>query len=179
MAFLLYRKRTSSVVGWWETEEEVSWLEQNRDNFILIEQEYDPTTDYSLSMTLSEDGTSLYNRHAGMSLDEQRAAVAAETETSLIAELKEKKTALLNGWITDALQELNWKITRAKDRDLINGNTEAMDAVLAEKESYQTTRKRRKSASTCTNYSSRSRRFYLQEFLIIYKYLKTETPINI
>ncbi len=137
MAFLLYRKRTSSVVGWWETEEEVSWLEQNRDNFILIEQEYDPTTDYSLSMTLSEDGTSLYNRHAGMSLDEQRAAVAAETETSLIAELKEKKTALLNGWITDALQELNWKITRAKDRDLINGNTEAMDAVLAEKEAIR------------------------------------------
>ena len=145
MTFLVYRKSTDSVVNWHETEAEITQPGDDID-ILVFEQDYDPSEVFSLSLTLSEDGNSLVNKYPGLTISEQIERVNAAKSEKEIIRLKEVQTEKIDFAIAERLKVSEWKLTRASDIDLVNGNTDAMDALKAERESMRSAAKAHKAA---------------------------------
>lgn len=145
MAFLVYRKSTDSVVSWHDSESEVS-QPGGLEDLVVIEMDYDPSEVYSLSLTLSEDGNSLINKYPGLSLSEQKERVEAAFKEAEIEKLKEDLTNRIDTNIKNELKESEWKLVRAADNDLVNGNTDETDALKAERQARRDAAKQHKAA---------------------------------
>lgn len=145
MAFLVYRKSTDCVVSWHDSESEVSQPGAPED-LVVIEMDYDPSEVYSLSLTLSEDGNSLINKYPGLSLSEQQERVQAAFKEAEIEKLKEDLTNRIDSNIKNELKESEWKLVRAADNDLVNGNTDETDALKAERQARRDAAKQHKAA---------------------------------
>lgn len=145
MTFLVYRKSTDSVVNWHETEAEITQPGDDID-ILVFEQDYDPSEVFSLSLTLSEDGNSLVNKYPGLTISEQIERVDAAREEKEVIYLKKVQTEKIDSAIAERMRSGEWKLTRASDIDLINGNTDAVDALKAERESMRAAGKAHKAA---------------------------------
>lgn len=133
MTFLVFRKSTNTVVGWYENEEDIQYP-GNAEDLQIFEQDYDPSVDYSLSLVPSEDGSELVNRFPGKSVEEQRELIEKEEADIYLEGIKEAKIQEIKSKVKNQLKDSEWKITRAKDLDLINANTNASDALFAERQ---------------------------------------------
>lgn len=131
MAYLLYTKNPACVVSIFEENTEISSLD---DNHLIVEYDYNPEVDYLGSLRLSEDGTSLVNIYAGKSIQEQIDLCTAEQENVDIVSIKEAKITLIKVAARYKIELLDWKVERAKERDLLNGNNDAMLEVSQERE---------------------------------------------
>jgi len=145
MAFLVYRKSTESVVNWHDDQSEVSQPGPSED-LVVIEMDYDPSEVYSLSLTLSEDGTSLINKYPGLTLSEQKERVLEAELEKEVESLKKELTDKIDSCIKNELKDSEWKLVRAFDNDLINGNTDETDALKAERQARRDAAKQHKAA---------------------------------
>lgn len=131
MAHLLYRKNPACVVNIFEGDIEIS---PSDDNHLLFEYDFNPETDYLGSLRLSEDGTSLVNVYSGKSIQEQIDLCVQEQRDADILSNKEEKIKLIKFSARKKIEDLDWKVERAKERDLLNGNNDAMIEVSQERE---------------------------------------------
>ena len=138
MAFVGYNKDANRAFGVYNTEEEARMSGGARESDLLVV-EYDwQETDYLPSMTVSDDGLTMSNRFPGKTIDEQRALIEAEDDQKRIdTELKFKIEAIkMHARVL--LEEMQWMETRARDTDLVNGNSDAMNAYLAKRNLVRT-----------------------------------------
>ena len=145
MAFLVYRKSTDSVVNWHDSESEVTQPGDPED-LVVVEMDYDPSEVYALSLTLSEDGTSLVNKYPGLSFSEQKERVEEDLRAAEVAQVKADLTNKIDSLIKEELKESEWKLVRAADNDLINGTTSETDDVKAERQLRRDAAKQHKAA---------------------------------
>jgi len=136
MALIFYRESTNSVVRIidQDTFESEGLTEESvlAAGFKLFDQDLDPEENYTLALVLSEDGNSIVNRFPGKSFNEQRELIDAEENLTALNQAKETKKAAILSFLKSGIEELNWKLQRAKDLDLINGNNQAVSAVYQE-----------------------------------------------
>ncbi len=137
MAFLVYTFDAGRVTGAYDRREDVINLKEGED-MLVFEMEWDKTTDLLACYELSSDKQSLVNPHAGKTMDEQRAVVEAVDKERRVSSLVKGKTAEIKGEAKRRLEEIEWKKQRAKDLDIVNGNTDAMTAYLNEREAIRT-----------------------------------------
>lgn len=145
MAFLVYRKSTDSVVNWHDNLSDVT-QPGSTDDVVVIEMDYDPTEIYSLALTLSEDGNSLINKYPGLTVSEQKERVEAALLEKEVESLKEDATNKIDSAIKNELKDSEWKLVRAADNDLVNGNTDETDALKAERQARRDAAKQHKAA---------------------------------
>jgi len=136
MALIFYRESTNSVVRITDqdTFEREGLTEESvlAAGFKVFDQDLDPEEHYSLALVLSEDGKSIVNRFPGKSLDEQRELIDAEEELAVFNSAKEIKKSSILAFLKSRIEELDWKLQRARDLDLINQNNQSVCAVYQE-----------------------------------------------
>ena len=104
------------------------------DHYKIFDVDYDPSTDYISSYELNAAGTALVNPFAGKTIEEQTTLVEQRYENRKIDRQKGIKKHQIKILAKDAINELAWKINRAKDLDAVNGNTNALRAAYQERE---------------------------------------------
>jgi len=136
MALIFYRESTNSVVRITDqdTFEREGLTEESvlAAGFKVFDQDLDPEEHYSLALVLSEDGKSFVNRFPGKSLDEQKELIDAEDELAVFNSAKEIKKSSILAFLKSRIEELDWKLQRARDLDLINQNNQSVCAVYQE-----------------------------------------------
>ena len=138
MAFVGYNKDTKGAFGVYSTEEEARKSGGCRESDLLVV-EYDwQETDYLPSMTVSDDGLTMSNRFPGKTIAEQVALIEEEDDQKRIDIEIEFKTEAIKMYAKVLLEEMRWMETRARDTDLVNGNSDAMNAYLAKRNLVRT-----------------------------------------
>lgn len=143
MAFITYNLRVDKTVGIFDTREEAETLAASLGNFdvddmLVVEMDYDRDTTYLHALKLASDGVSLENPHAGKTIEEQATAVYNEDRASMATKLKASKTEAIKLRAKSLLNDRKWRMERAKDQDLINGNNNAASAESAIRNSIRT-----------------------------------------
>ena len=136
LKYYLYRKDPSCII---DQDEEVIPTKQHPDgvtgddpNFIVIRQDLDPAVPLT-SWKLNAAGNAFEDIHAGKSDEERVALNLAESEAILFAGMKDDKRGQIKAEAKAFLEEIEWKVERAKEEDLLNGNNAAMTAVANER----------------------------------------------
>ena len=140
LKYYLYRKDPSCII---DQDEEVIPTKQHPDgvtgddpNFIVIRQDLDPDVPLT-SWKLNAAGNAFEDIHAGKSDEERVALNKAESEVIQFSQMKWDKRSQIKAEAKAMLEELEWKIERAKEEDLLNGNNAAMTAVANEKKAIR------------------------------------------
>jgi len=140
LKYYLYRKDPSCII---DQDEEVIPTKQHPDgvtgddpNFIVIRQDLDPAVPLT-SWKLNAAGNAFEDIHAGKSDEERVALNLAESEAILFAGMKDDKRGQIKAEAKAFLEEIEWKVERAKEEDLLNGNNAAMTAVANEKKAIR------------------------------------------
>tara|TARA_B100001250_G_scaffold386213_1_gene382541 strand:- start:45 stop:560 length:516 start_codon:yes stop_codon:yes gene_type:complete len=140
LKYYLYRKDPSCII---DQDDEVIPTKQHPDgvtgddpNFIVIRQDLDPAVPLT-SWKLNAAGNAFEDIHAGKSDEERIALNLAESEVIQFAQMKEDKRGQIKAEAKAFLEEINWKVERAKETDLLNGNNAAMTAVANEKQAIR------------------------------------------
>lgn len=105
-------------------------------NYVIIEQTLEagvPLTSYKLNA----DKTALVDSHAGKTETERETLQRQEQEVLEIQQMREGKVREIKATAKDRLQNLDWKVQRATEEDLLNGNTAASTAVANEKKAIR------------------------------------------
>jgi len=127
MAFILYRESTQSVLA---MSEENTFVEG--EGLKIIEQDLVIEDNYSLALVLSADGESVENKYPGKTYEEQRSLVESETTAQNLEEAKKNKKIAINSFALSRIEDLQWKLEKAQDLDLLGGTTTNVDAVYSE-----------------------------------------------
>lgn len=134
MAHFVYRKSTNSIINVFETLP--SELQLSAEH-VVVEYDLDESNDYLGSLRLSDDEQSLVNIYSGKSIEEQ---IQLCTEEQNLRDIENKKQILIDAVKVVAkgkIEALTWKVERAKERDLLNGNDNAMLEVATEREAIR------------------------------------------
>ena len=127
MAFILYRESTESVLA---MSEENTFVEGQ--GLKIIEQNLVIEDNYSPALVLSADGESVENKYPGKTYEEQRSLVDAEVAAQSLEEAKKNKKISINAFALSRIEDLEWKLEKAGDLDLLGGTTTNVDAVYLE-----------------------------------------------
>ena len=140
LKYYLYRKDPSCII---DQDDEVIPTKQHPDgvtgddpNFIVIRQDLDPAVPLT-SWKLNAAGNAFEDIHAGKSDEERVALNLAESEAILFAGMKDDKRTQIKAECKAFLEAIEWKVERAKEEDLLNGNNAAMTAVANEKKAIR------------------------------------------
>lgn len=133
MAFITYNLISKKPVDKFETREEAEAAARclsnaNVSDFTVVEMDYDPSTTYLYALTLASDGVTLENPYAGQTLVEQEVSVFNASRITKLQEVKETKKEGIKLHAKALLNDRKWKLERARDQDLINGNNNAVAA---------------------------------------------------
>jgi len=137
MAFVQYHLRDKRGIGLYDSEAEAhADAAPMPGEYTVIEYDWQEN-DYLPSMRLSDDGLTLSNRFPGKTIPEQIALIEAEDDARRLEVERAFKRERINSTASDLIREIAWKRTKARDTDLINGNSDAMTAYLNEKNSIR------------------------------------------
>ena len=100
----------------------------------VFDVDYDPSVDYISSYELNAEGTALVNPVAGKTIAEQTAYCEQRYEQYCLNKEKGVKKHQVKIWAKVYIEDLKWKINRAKDIDAINGNNDALRAAYQERQ---------------------------------------------
>ena len=132
MSFIVYNKLDNHAIGVYDNELEAQNNTGAGDHALaIIEYEW-KETDYLVSIKLNADGVTLSNKFPGKTIEEQKSLIEDEDASKRFTTQVAFKTEKIKMSAADAIRELKWKLTRAKDNDLVNGNSDSTTAVLAE-----------------------------------------------
>lgn len=90
---------------------------------VVIEYDYDPSSEFISSLTLSEDKTSVINKYPGQTVDEQKASFDADQKAKQIACEKNRIRQKIKSLVIDLIEPLENDEKKAKEVDATNGNT--------------------------------------------------------
>lgn len=101
----------------------------------FIEYDFDPSTEFISSLTLSEDKSSVVSRYPGQTPDEQRASYSADL-TAAVAVVHQKATirSRIKSLVLDIIEPVDALEEKAKELDEINGNTNNMRKIAIYRE---------------------------------------------
>ena len=105
-------------------------------NYVIIEQTLEagvPLTSYKLNA----DKTALVDAHTGKTENERETLQRQEQEVAEISQMRAGKVREIKAEAKDRLQNLDWKVQRATEQDLLNGNNTASTAVANEKKAIR------------------------------------------
>lgn len=105
-------------------------------NYVIIEQTLEagvPLTSYKLNA----GKTALVDAHAGKTETERETLQRQGQEVLEIQQMREGKVREIKASAKDRLQNLDWKVQRATEEDLLNGNNAASTAVANEKKAIR------------------------------------------
>ena len=105
-------------------------------NYVIIEQTLDPSVPLP-NWYLNAAGTALENKFSGKTVAEADALRRQEQEAVEAAQIKATLKNAIKTECADRLTKLDWKIQRATETDLLNGNTAAMTALAQEKKAIR------------------------------------------
>lgn len=136
MAFITYNLKEDKTVGLFDNREEAETLAASLGNadvsdMLVVEMDYDRDTTYLHALKLASDGVSLENPHAGKTIEEQAAAVYNEDRAVAATKIKASKMEAIKLRAKSLLNDRRWRMERARDQDLINGNNNAVTAESA------------------------------------------------
>ena len=132
MSFIVYNKLDNHAIGVYDTELEAQRNVGLSDPALTIVEYEWKETDYLVSMKLDADGVTLSNKFPGKTIEEQKDLIVVEDASKRLASQVTFKREKIKLDAADYIRELTWKITRARDNDLVNGNSDSTTAVLAE-----------------------------------------------
>ncbi len=146
MTFILYRKDPACIVLRDEDAANIQHPQIPGDNpgesggddpnYVIIEQTLDPSVPLP-NYYLNAAGTALENKFAGKTVAEADVLRRQEQESLEIAQLKASKSNGIKVAAKTRLENIEWKIQRATETDLLNGNNNAMTAVANEKKAIR------------------------------------------
>jgi len=105
-------------------------------NYVVVRQDLDAAVPLT-SWKLNAAGNALEDAHAGKSDDERVSLDKTSSEEKLFTLKKESHRRMIKVSCGDRLNNLAWKIERAQETDLLNGNNVAMTAVANEKKAIR------------------------------------------
>tara|TARA_B100001250_G_scaffold175264_1_gene150728 strand:- start:2211 stop:2753 length:543 start_codon:yes stop_codon:yes gene_type:complete len=108
--------------------------EECDDNWVILDFDHDPAVDYLTSLELNASGDALVNPFAGKTIAEQTTLCEKRDADAAINKQRQQQKHKIKMLAKEAIDELKWKIDRAKDLDAINGNTDALRAAYQERE---------------------------------------------
>ena len=136
MSFIVYNTKDNHAIGVYDTEQAAqNNVSVSDTTYIIVEYEW-KETDYLVSMKLDADGV-LSNKFPGKTIEEQKSLIEIEDAAKRLVEQVAFKTEKIKMDSADYINELKWKLTRARDNDLVNGNSDSMAEVLAEIDSIR------------------------------------------
>jgi hypothetical protein len=137
MSFIVYNIRDNHALGVYDTEQQAQGDVNSGDSMLsVIEYEW-KETDYLVSIKLNADGVTLSNKFPGKTIEEQKDLIIIEDTAKRIAHTKNNLKKIIKLDARDFITELNWKKTKARDLDLVNGNSDAMTAWINERNSIR------------------------------------------
>ena len=146
MTFILYRKDPACIVNRDEDSAVIAHPQIVGDepgtsggddpNYVIIEQTLDPSVPLP-NWYLNAAGNALENKFSGKTDSEADTLRRQEQETLEISQIKASKTAGIKVEAKTRLEAIDWKIQRATEEDLLNGNNSAMTAVANEKKAIR------------------------------------------
>ncbi len=107
--------------------------ERETDNHKIVEYDYDPKAVHFSNLKLSADETTLEVIDPTLSYSQQETKYLQEREAHDLIDEKMDKVKSIRAEAGLRLERLQWKIERAKEEDLLNGNNAAMTVVATEK----------------------------------------------
>ena len=142
MAKVLWRIDPPTVIHVFDKDPGPDYLigdpnEPDTANHRIVEYDYDSTQVHFANLKLSADESTLEQIESGLTYAQQEAKYAAERET---AELDHAKKDLKNSIRAEAglrLERFDWKEKRAREQDLLNGNSAAMTSLASEKQAIR------------------------------------------
>lgn len=141
MAYLLVRKadeklgHPTSVVQIFESDPGSDLETPDYGDYVVVEYPYDPDSEVTTSLVLSSDGKTLSNPWAGKSIAEQKQLHDDAISATRAAEYKEERRSQIKQQARYKIEQISepWKVERATETDLLNGNNEAMKAIAVAK----------------------------------------------
>ena len=146
MTFILYRKDPACITN---RDDDAAQIEHPQivgeepgtsggddPNYVIIEQTLDPSVPLT-SWYLNAAGNALENKFSGKSDAEADTLRRQEQEAVEAGQLKETLRRGIKTECAERLTKLDWKIQRATETDLLNGNTAAMTALAQEKKAIR------------------------------------------
>tara|TARA_E500000331_G_scaffold324124_1_gene340161 strand:+ start:2712 stop:3275 length:564 start_codon:yes stop_codon:yes gene_type:complete len=141
MAYLLVRKgdaklgHPTCVTQIFESDPGSDLQTPSYGEYILIEYPYDPDSEVTTSLVLSSDGKTLSNPWAGKTIAEQKQLHDDSLSIKRAAEYKEERRTQIKQQARYKIEQIGepWKIEKATETDLLNGNNEAMKAIAIAK----------------------------------------------
>ncbi len=137
MSFIVYNLTDDHAIGVYDTEKQALDNVNSGDSMLsVIEYEW-KETDYLVSIKLNADGVTVSNKFPGKTIEEQKDLIEIEDAETRIADRKKSLKDTIKHDAKDLIRELDWKKTKARDTDLINGNSDAVTAWLNERNSIR------------------------------------------
>ena len=140
MAFIAYNKYQKSAFGVYNTRLEAEeWGRGGAPEGYFLIVEYDwQETDYLPSMTVADDNVTMSNRFPGKTIAEQIALIEEEDDQKRIDIEIKFKTEDIKLYARELLRKMEWKETRARDTDLVNGNNNELTKYFTERNLVRT-----------------------------------------
>ena len=99
------------------------------DDDLVIEYEFDPSTEELKSLRLSADKKTITNAHAGKTKAEQWQLFKDEETARQLAFLKDNAKKRVSVWTGELLETMDWKTQKAEEQDFLAGNNNKMTAL--------------------------------------------------
>ena len=102
---------------------------EDTDDDLVIEYDFDPSTECLQSLRLSADKKTLTNAHAGKTRDEQWQIFKDTQNAKSLQFRKDDAKGRVSAWTKELLEEMDWETERAEEQDFLAGNNNKMTAL--------------------------------------------------
>ena len=103
------------------------------DDDLVIEYDFDPSTECLQSLRLSDDKKTLTNAHPGKTRDEQW-QIFKDAEAALSLQFrKDDAKARVSAYAKELLEEMDWETEKAEEQDFLAGNNNKMVALATKR----------------------------------------------
>ncbi len=140
MAFIVYRKSpagSEGAVQIFATEAETPKKLPEYGTYGIYEYPFDPNTERLTSLKLNDAGTGLVNEFAGKTIQEQEDLHEAQHAAIRKEELRAERLQQIKTKARERIEAYNWKLERAREIDLANGNNDQEKAIAQERQAIR------------------------------------------
>ena len=110
---------------------------EDSDDDLVIEYDFDPSTEDMRSLQLSADKTTISNKYPGKTLAEQRTLIMDAEKAEILNNAKARLKERIGTWTKEILEEWDWKTEKAEEQDFLAGNNVKMTALAAERKAIR------------------------------------------
>ena len=141
MAYLIYDTISGETVTQFDYDPTDGGAKPLMDGFLMFEGEIDSSKNLQMAYRPNAEGTALVNPFEGMSIEDQTKEHAKEILVRTATHMKQQKLGLIKTnckkKLEDEFGRSSWKVEKAQEQDLINGNNDAMRALAVAKQAIR------------------------------------------